>query len=149
MLPAAEPPKDLPRAIVAAGEGERPEFYDFDIFGWSAASHELDDRSLVELSYTVFDTETTGLQPSQGDEIIQIGATRIVNRRLLRHECLRSTRRPAPSGFRRSRSPSTASPRICWSGSRRSRLSCRSSMPFAPTRFWSGTTPLSTCASCN
>jgi len=87
MLPAAEPPKDLPRAIVAAGEGERPEFYDFDIFGWSAASHELDDRSLVELSYTVFDTETTGLQPSQGDEIIQIGATRIVNRRLLRHEC--------------------------------------------------------------
>ena len=87
MLPAAEPPKDLPRAIVAAGEGERPEFYDFDIFGWSAASHELDDRSLAELSYTVFDTETTGLQPSQGDEIIQIGATRIVNRRLLRHEC--------------------------------------------------------------
>ncbi len=87
MLPVAEPPKDLPRAIVAAGEGERPEFYDFDIFGWSAASHELDDRSLTELSYTVFDTETTGLQPSQGDEIIQIGATRIVNRRLLRHEC--------------------------------------------------------------
>ncbi len=39
------------------------------------------------MSYTVFDTETTGLQPSQGDEIIQIGATRIVNRRLLRHEC--------------------------------------------------------------
>jgi DNA polymerase-3 subunit epsilon len=87
MLPAAGPPTDLPRAIVAAAEGERPEFYDFDIFGWSAASHELDDRSLVELSYTVFDTETTGLQPSQGDEIIQIGATRIVNRRLLRHEC--------------------------------------------------------------
>jgi DNA polymerase-3 subunit epsilon len=87
MLPAAGPPTDLPRAIVAAAEGERPEFYDFDIFGWSAASHELDDRSLAELSYTVFDTETTGLQPSQGDEIIQIGATRIVNRRLLRHEC--------------------------------------------------------------
>jgi DNA polymerase-3 subunit epsilon len=87
MLPAAASPTDLPRAIVAAAEGERPEFYDFDIFGWSAASHELDDRLLAELSYTVFDTETTGLQPSQGDEIIQIGATRIVNRRLLRHEC--------------------------------------------------------------
>ena len=87
MLPAAEAPTDLPRAIMAAAEGDRPEFYDFDIFSWSGASHELDDRPLTELSYTVFDTETTGLQPSQGDEIIQIGATRIVNRRLLRHEC--------------------------------------------------------------
>jgi DNA polymerase-3 subunit epsilon len=87
MLPAAEAPKDLPRAIVAAPEGERPEFYDFDIFLWSAVSHELDDRLLTELSYTIFDTETTGLQPSEGDEIIQIGATRIVNRRLLRQEC--------------------------------------------------------------
>ncbi|EXI80065.1 MAG: DNA polymerase III PolC-type [Candidatus Accumulibacter appositus] len=87
MLPAAEAPKDLPRAIVSAAEGERPEFYDFDIFHWSGGSHELDDRPLAELSYTVFDTETTGLEPSAGDEIIQIGATRIVNRRLLRHEC--------------------------------------------------------------
>ena len=87
MLPAAEAPKEVPRAIVSAAEGERPEFYDFDIFRWSTASHELDDRPLAELSYTVFDTETTGLQPSEGDEIIQIGATRIVNRRLLRHEC--------------------------------------------------------------
>ncbi|HMV05123.1 MAG TPA: exonuclease domain-containing protein [Accumulibacter sp.] len=87
MLPAAEAPKDLPRAIVAASEEERPEFYDFDLFSWSTAGHELDDRPLAELSYTVFDTETTGLQPSMGDEIIQIGATRIVNRRLLRHEC--------------------------------------------------------------
>ncbi|HRD93975.1 MAG TPA: exonuclease domain-containing protein [Accumulibacter sp.] len=87
MLPAGEAPKDLPRAIIPAADGERPEFYDFDIFRWSAGSHELDDRPLAELSYTVFDTETTGLQPSAGDEIIQIGATRIVNRRLLRHEC--------------------------------------------------------------
>ena len=46
----------------------------------------LEDRSLAELSYTVFDTETTGLNPSDGDEIIQIGATRIVNGKLLRGE---------------------------------------------------------------
>ena len=64
----------------------RPEFYDFDLFRNEDTDLALDDRLLAQLSYTVFDTETTGLDPSQGDEIIQIGAVRIVNRRLLRHE---------------------------------------------------------------
>lgn len=70
-----------------ARRGSRPEFYDFDLFARSAASAELDDCPLDELTYTVFDTETTGLDPSGGDEIIQVGATRIVNRRLLGQEC--------------------------------------------------------------
>jgi len=77
----------------------RPEFYDFDLFTWSEKSHALDDRPLAELSFTVFDTETTGLEPSKGDEIIQIGATRIVNRRLLTQEVfdqLVDPRRPLP-----------------------------------------------------
>ena len=65
----------------------RPEFYDFDLFQTSAQARAFDERSLSELSYTVFDTETTGLNPSEGDEIIQIGALRIVNGRLLRQEC--------------------------------------------------------------
>ena len=71
----------------AAPRDSRPEFYDFDLFQTSPQSRELDDRKLVDLSYTVFDTETTGLEPSRGDAIIQIGATRIVNGRLLRAEC--------------------------------------------------------------
>lgn len=64
----------------------RPEFFDFDLFKSVSVQSALDDIALSELSYTVFDTETTGLNPSQGDEIIQIGATRIVNGKLLRHE---------------------------------------------------------------
>ncbi len=63
----------------------RPEYYDFDLFRQSIAS-ELDQRNLTELTYTVFDTETTGLNPSAGDEIVSISAVRIVNNRLLRHE---------------------------------------------------------------
>ena len=74
-------------AAPAVRDDSRPEFYDFDLFQTSAQTRALDERSLGELTYTVFDTETTGLNPSEGDEIIQIGATRIVNGRLLRHEC--------------------------------------------------------------
>jgi DNA polymerase III subunit epsilon len=63
----------------------RPEYYDFDLFKFSDDSIDL-DRKLCDLTYTVFDTETTGLEPSNGDEIIQVGAARIVNNRLLRQE---------------------------------------------------------------
>jgi len=77
-----------PHAAVAIERGDsRPEFYDFDLFQTSAQTRALDEHELARLSYTVFDTETTGLDPSGGDEIIQIGATRIVNGRLLRNEC--------------------------------------------------------------
>ena len=66
---------------------ERPEFYDFDLFQrLDNDDSELQDRPLLELTYTVFDTETTGLNPSGGDTIIQIGAARIVNGKLLRQE---------------------------------------------------------------
>lgn len=37
------------------------------------------DRPLDSLFYTAFDTETTGLQPGQGDEIIQIGALHVID----------------------------------------------------------------------
>jgi DNA polymerase III epsilon subunit family exonuclease len=37
------------------------------------------DHPLDSLKYTAFDTETTGLQPGNGDEIIQIGALHVIN----------------------------------------------------------------------
>lgn len=64
----------------------RPEFYDFDLFHQPGQTPELDNQPLAALSYAVFDTETTGLQPSAGDEIVSVGAVRIVNGRLLEHE---------------------------------------------------------------
>jgi DNA polymerase-3 subunit epsilon len=84
LLPAGEAtatPSRPPRAIEA-----RPEYYDFDLFRYSDSARELQERSLADLAYTVFDTETTGLEPSAGDEIISIGAVRIVNARLLKNE---------------------------------------------------------------
>lgn len=85
LLPAAE--ADVAVLPPARTPHDRPEFYDFDLFQTSAQTRAWEDTPLIELAYTVFDTETTGLQPAQGDEIIQIGATRIVNGKLLRQEC--------------------------------------------------------------
>ncbi len=86
LLPLASPQEQLDAASFVRNDS-RPEFYDFDLFQATAQSRELDDRLLTELTYTVFDTETTGLNPSQGDEIIQMGAARIVNGKLLSQEC--------------------------------------------------------------
>ncbi|HET9763484.1 MAG TPA: exonuclease domain-containing protein [Casimicrobiaceae bacterium] len=83
-IPAAQP-EESPSSAPAIGRG-RPEFYDFDLFHQPGQSPELDERTLGSLAYTVFDTETTGLAPSAGDEIVSIGAVRIVNGRLLAHE---------------------------------------------------------------
>ena len=64
----------------------RPEFYDFDMFLQAEQHPEFENRKLAELTYTVFDLETTGLSPNEGDEIISVGAIRIVNGRLLQRE---------------------------------------------------------------
>jgi DNA polymerase-3 subunit epsilon len=76
----------------------RPVSYEFDLFNrdnWQ----ELGQMPLNKLTYVVFDTETTGLNPSEGDEIIQVGAIRIVNGQMLYHEAidqLVDPKRPVP-----------------------------------------------------
>jgi len=84
LLPMGEPRGTSVRP--ASGIESRPEYYDFDLFAHDSAAQDLRGRELGELAYTVFDTETTGLAPSAGDEIISIGAVRIVNGRLLKNE---------------------------------------------------------------
>ncbi|SEA55353.1 DNA polymerase-3 subunit epsilon [Desulfuromusa kysingii] len=84
VLPSSD--KDLTPAIHTEIE-HRPISYEFDLFKrdeWQ----EFSQISLRKLTYVVFDTETTGLNPSKGDEIIQLGAIRIVNGQLLYHEVI-------------------------------------------------------------
>jgi DNA polymerase-3 subunit epsilon len=83
LVDAAEPEEIRTLTILPES---RPEFYDFDLFGNVQQIHELENRPLTDLTYTVFDMETTGLNPAEGDEILSIGAFRIVNCRLLREE---------------------------------------------------------------
>lgn len=88
IMPGLKPREVLTPALSedASWAQDRPEFYDFDLFQTSTQTQALEDKSLSDLVYTVFDTETTGLNPSQGDCIIQMGAVRCVNGKLLRGE---------------------------------------------------------------
>ncbi|MGD8703533.1 MAG: exonuclease domain-containing protein [Desulfosarcina sp.] len=86
MVHSEKPPTDM-RHVTLLSKG-RPEFYDFDLFNQPGQTPELENRMLGELNYTVFDTETTGLNPRGGDEIISIGAIRVVNNRLLHTETI-------------------------------------------------------------
>jgi len=87
LLPLAPQAEQDQRDAAALPGDSRPEYYDFDLFANTESSHALDERRLVDLTFTVFDTETTGLNPAGGDEIIQVGATRLLHGRLLRGEC--------------------------------------------------------------
>jgi len=64
----------------------RPEFYDFDLMYAQPIDAELGERSLKELTYVIFDTETTGLRPTSGDRIIEISAVRVTGGRVLTGE---------------------------------------------------------------
>ena len=80
LRPAENPQPEMKSASLAP----RPEYYDFDLFKTTHGS--IAATPLRSLRYVVFDTETTGLRPTDGDELLSIGAVQVVNGRLLTSE---------------------------------------------------------------
>lgn len=77
----------IPRARRATNRPapvRRDVVYDFDLLSKQRNASVLDSR-LEDLDFVVFDTETTGLDPTT-DRIVQLAAVRIVNGRRLRSE---------------------------------------------------------------
>tara|TARA_R110000868_G_scaffold117990_2_gene313121 strand:- start:887 stop:1813 length:927 start_codon:yes stop_codon:yes gene_type:complete len=59
----------------------RPELYDFDRLNPPMHLEEMGGKRLKDLTFVVFDTETTGLKPSDGDLIIQIAGVKVRDNR--------------------------------------------------------------------
>ncbi len=66
------------------GIAPRPMVYDFELLKGGAPS-DLDECTLRDLCFVVFDTETTGLSP-QLDDVVQVAAVRVVNGRIIAGE---------------------------------------------------------------
>ena len=69
-----------------APEAARPLIFDFDL-SERGSERAIENLPLKDLTFAVFDTETTGLMPNK-DEIVQIGAVHVVNGRIVEGEAL-------------------------------------------------------------
>lgn len=67
-----------------APDAARPLVYDFDLLDKEPAQ-ELNDRALRDLTFVVFDSETTGLDP-ENDAVVQLAAVRVVNGKIVSGE---------------------------------------------------------------
>ncbi len=77
----------LPPALARHEPPPRPSVpvnaIDFSLLKQSLAGNPAFSRRLDELGYVVFDTETTGFDATDGDEIVAIAAVRVSGRRIL------------------------------------------------------------------
>ncbi|KPN61822.1 DNA polymerase-3 subunit epsilon [Aliiroseovarius crassostreae] len=81
-----------------APDAARPVVFDFELMQ-SEATGDLWTANLNDLTFVVFDTETTGLQPHK-DEIVQIGAVRVMKSKIVPGEqidMLVDPERPIPA----------------------------------------------------
>lgn len=86
------------RATTRPAPIQREVVYDFELLSKERNAEVLESR-LEDLTYVVFDTETTGLAPTT-DEIVQIAAVRVVNGRRVKREVfdtLVDPKRPIPA----------------------------------------------------
>lgn len=67
-----------------APEAARPLIYDFGLLDGNAGT-DIVSTPLSDLTYVVFDTETTGLLPHK-DDVVQIGAVRVLGGRIIESE---------------------------------------------------------------
>ncbi|ABG30767.1 3'-5' exonuclease [Roseobacter denitrificans] len=65
-------------------DAARPLVYDFDLLDFEEPTS-LDQTRLRDLTFVVFDSETTGLDPHT-DEVVQLGAVRVVNGKIIEGE---------------------------------------------------------------
>lgn len=65
-------------------DAARPLVYDFDLLD-NEPAQDLNNCVLRDLSFVVFDSETTGLDP-ENDAVVQLGAVRIVNGKIVSGE---------------------------------------------------------------
>jgi DNA polymerase-3 subunit epsilon len=79
------PIRQARRAVARPKPVARKVVYDFELLS-PARTDQLAEARLDRLTYVVFDSETTGLNPRQGDEIVQLAAVRIVNGRRVEGE---------------------------------------------------------------
>jgi DNA polymerase-3 subunit epsilon len=80
-------------------EAARPLVYDFDLLDKEPSS-DLNQTALRDLTFVVFDSETTGLDPVS-DDVVQLGAVRVVNGKIVPGEIfdkLVNPGRPIPPG---------------------------------------------------
>ncbi len=101
-------------AITGTADNDWGHDFDFHLFETRGEARDWANLPLDRLTVTVVDTETTGLDPDQGDEIIAIGAVRVVNGRILRQESFDSFVRPQADDLgQRARHPRHHRRRCC------------------------------------
>ncbi len=62
---------------------ERPVYHDFITSPYMVDAGPLKGYPLDQLTYVVFDTETTGLMPFEGDEIVSLAGVKVMNNGIL------------------------------------------------------------------